>query len=463
MSGVPLVVITADRPPEHQDWGVGQAFDQRGLFARHVRSEVTMPVGGEGGARFSVRAGWRAAVTAASDAGPVHVNWAFRLPLEPAASPIERAEQLATHSPISSEHATDVESFLTTLDSAESPVVVAGPDTTADPVLGQALVDAAANMGIPILRDVLSGLPHGASVLGAPGLLVDSASTPSADLVIRLGDTPTAKSVRMWWERARCPHVLIDPLARWHDPSHMVSMRLTGAPSAYFVAASQRFTDRWDASAWSRVHGITTATIDSMLARWPTTTEAHVARDLAEASTPGDIIVASSSMPVRDLDVFGADTPARVLANRGINGIDGVIATAHGVALAQPNARVSVLIGDVATIHDIGGLLSAARAGVSLRIIIVNNDGGGIFSRLPIRDALDDAQFETLFHTPHGTTFSFLEQYPGITYVETTDVPAALRTTANSSGVVVIEVPVDTPERLHFAEALRNELTAGAA
>lgn len=464
MSDIPLLVMTADRPPEHQGWGVGQAFDQRGLFARQVRAEVTMPVGGEGGARFSQRAGWRAAMTAVAHRSPVHVNWAFRLPLEPDADPIEPPASLGEGPTV--ENSADVgggvdgDALRQLLDAAQTPLLIAGPMSVADRTEGSRLVEAAASMGMPVLADVLSGLPTAATTVGAAGLVVSTANTPQPDLIIRVGDTPTAKAVRLWWEQFDCPHVLIDPHARWHDPSHMATTRVTSSPAPLLSSLVEEFSGRWSADVWlDRAQAVDRA-IDSTLAGWPTTTEAHVARIVGETASAGDIIMAASSMPVRDLDLFASTTEAQVLSNRGINGIDGVVATAHGVALAQPESTtITVLIGDIATIHDIGGLLSAARAGVSLRVVIVNNDGGGIFSRLAIREALDDALFRTIFHTPHGTTFAFLSEHPGVNYVESTDVRSALRDTANAPGVVVIEVPVETPERLHFAETLRTEIS----
>ncbi len=465
MSGVPLVVITADRPPEHQNWGVGQAFDQRGLYARQVRDEITMAVGGNGGARFAVRAGWRSVVTATSEHGPVHVNWPFRLPLEPESDAIAAPDVPDRLVAAPATDHNEVDYLAELLGASDSPVIVAGPDSAMTNEHGAAIVAAAEHLGIAVIADVLSGLPHGSPCrVSCPSLAVTAASAPTADLIIRLGQTPTAKSVRLWWERQHGAHVLVDPTSLWHDPSHRSTARLTTNPALLLAAVAEQVDAAPDNAdwleRWADLSTLATRSVDSVLASWPTTTEAHVARILGEAASSGDTIVASSSMPVRDIDTFAHDTTARVLSNRGINGIDGVIATASGVHLAGTGGGDTyVLVGDVATIHDIGGLLAAARKGIALRVIVPNNDGGGIFSQLPIRDALDDSLFQEIFHTPHGTTFSFLAGHPGITYVETTDVRTALLDTKNQPGVVLIEVPVDTPERLHFAAALRASMS----
>lgn len=483
LSNVPLVVITSDRPPEHQHWGVGQSFDQRGLYHRQVRDEITMPVGGEGGAQFSVRTGIRSVVTAMNAHGPVHVNWPFRLPIEPTSPPIAQPEPMHTvpmqsSGPELRVFDADVEYMVELLEGATSPLIIAGPHTISrsdDADSAAQLLVAAEALGIPVLADVLSGLRGGTQSSGsppsvlveAPALVVRAPSTPAPDLVIRLGHTPTSKAQRLWWERQNAAHVLVDPFNDWQDPSHLATARLTSPPADLLTAVAQR-TSFVAAPAWLdqwRTLGKAVAQrVDETLVGWPTVTEAHIARALAETLTAADEIVASSSMPVRDLDTFAVVSAApTVYANRGINGIDGVVSTAIGRQLARGGqGRTYALVGDVAAMHDIGGVLSAARNDVPLTVVIPNNDGGGIFSVLPIRDVLDDATFNELFHTPHGTTFSFLAGHPGMTVIQASDLRSALLETRDHPGVVVVELTVDTPERLAFADALNTAVRTGA-
>ena len=181
-------------------------------------------------------------------------------------------------------------------------------------------------------------------------------------------------------------------------------------------------------------------------------TEAHVASAIGRAASGGDHIHASSSMPVRDIDTFASvNCEARISSNRGINGIDGVVSTAAGIAQARADGgltgRTMVLIGDVALLQDVGGVLDAARHGVSLLIVCPNNDGGGIFSMLPAKKALDADTFDALFQTRHGTNFEFLGHYPGIhhEHIDTNEEKAletAIRTAESNreASVTILEL-----------------------
>ena len=463
MSHIPLVVMTADRPPEHQSWGVGQTFEQAGLYHRQVRHEFSMPVGGDGGRPFSHRMGWRAVCTAVEKHGPVHVNWPFRLPLEPGEEPLEVAPTfVAPNSSGIDEapcHSGEVQALQRSLANAAHPVIIAGPNTfgaalgsASSKAYAERLCTAAAEAHIPILADALSGLrgPGREALIAYPALVTERAERDGleADLIIHLGHTPTAKRLRLWWESTSAEHVLIDPRSEWQDPSHLASQRFTSHPVELLeqalgaaVPAVDHLT-RWTAA------GASTARICTN--NRPEMTEHAVVDAIATHALANDVLVASSSMPVRDIDTFLEVTAElHVHANRGINGIDGVIATASGISAARSthhyDAQTFVLIGDVALLHDIGGVLDAARNGVSLTIIVANDDGGGIFSFLPARSALDDETFDYLFQTPHGSTFAFLDHYPGIRYVATDDVHTTLSDLAPATdGVTVTVIEVDT-------------------
>jgi 2-succinyl-5-enolpyruvyl-6-hydroxy-3-cyclohexene-1-carboxylate synthase len=467
LSNVSIVAITADRPPEHQHVGIGQSFDQRGLFHRQIRAEITMPVGGEGGAAFTVRAGWRAIAESIEQHGPVHVNWPFRLPLEPQDESIEAP---TTPPPCIAPQYIPQEDHLSRLTdhlgAASAPIIVAGPSTSLidpDRKIARQVLSAAERLGIPVLADVLSGIRGHTSptLIEAPALLGHT-SLPVPDLIIRLGHTPTAKATRLWWEGSGAPQVLIDPLDDWQDPSSAMCDRLRCSPGAALESASLAtpgaspgWLEQW-IEAGTTAHQVCM----ELLHTWPTTTEAHLAFALGAHAGADDVIIASSSMPIRDLDSFtSVELDATVHSNRGINGIDGVVSTAIGVSRAQHHGRTFVHIGDVATLHDIGGVLDAARQGVDLTIIIPNNDGGGIFSFLPARTALESAQFESLFHTPHGTSFDFLAGHPKIShhYVKR-DLESALARCAEDSGITILEVPVSTEDRLDFDAQLQQSL-----
>ncbi len=470
LSNVAVVAVTADRPPEHQHSGVGQSFDQRGLFHRQVREEITMPVGGDGGASFTMRAGWRATATSIERHGPVHVNWAFRLPLEPKSGPIDPPHALdAVHELLRQPTTAHIEALLSSLSSARHPVVIAGPDTLRSPHSRHdrvAILDATDHLGIPVLADALSGLRGVAnhSLVHAPSLVVEGA-LPKPDLVIRLGNTPTAKACRLWWESVDAPQVLVDPLDEWQDPSQMMASRLR-CDARLLIEAAGKASEPADASwlgRWRDAGQRAVSIRSDLLENTDTFTEAHVASIIGLAVGDDDTIVASSSMPVRDIDSFTTiGLRASVLSNRGINGIDGVISTAIGVTRASSTGRTVVHVGDVAALHDVGGILDAARQDIPLTIVLPNNDGGGIFSFLPAREALDEETFQSLFHTPHGTTFDFLAQHRGVHHEHVRQgLGDAITNAASRPGVSILEVEVSTPERLalqtRLVEAIRAE------
>ena len=477
MSNVGLIVMTADRPPEHQSWGVGQTFDQRGLYHRQVRTEITMPVGGDGGANFSHRAGWRAASEAIEEHGPIHVNWPFRLPVEPQDGPISAPPPLTevTRS-AKSANPSEVSSLRQALLDARSPLIIAGPATlpSASTTDAERLINAGARAGAPVLADALSGLRGvgGPALVPSPALLFGKgspfATALSADLIIHLGQTPTAKATRLWWETQRATHVLIDPLNEWNDPSHLATHRYV-SPAVELLEAATEALDQPQThlDTWVSAGEKAAAAMQQTLTETSNLTEAAIAHAIGTTATGNDVIVASSSMPVRDIDMFvDISCPARVFANRGINGIDGVIATAAGITNARAatdnGGRTVVLIGDVALLHDVGGLLDAARHETPMTIVVPNNDGGGIFSMLPAKDALDAAVFDELLQTPHGTTFEFLASHPGITHTFATDIEAALAEahTSPQTPITIIECSVSIEDRFSLQHAYTEVLAS---
>ena len=460
---VPIVVMTADRPPELQDWGAGQTFDQTHLFGSQVAGFFAMPVGADAGLDHAIRAGWRATERAATHPGPVHVNWPFRLPLEPTGAPREPIPVLGSSSTPTAVPAPQVLGQFADLCGQPNGIIVAGPFSVRPqwPQERDAVHELARRTGWPIVADVLSGLrdaPADVVLVDAADSVLTCENLPAPSVVVRLGDTPTAKSVRLWWERTHAGHVLIDPLERWQDPSHqstavfrnqiheLLSSAIDGS------SADPAWGERWQALGSAARHES-----DTVLDAWPTWTEAHLARDLGRHAPEHATIVVSSSMPVRDLDSFGsARSSVTVHGNRGVNGIDGIIATATGVSQSHPDTSTIVLIGDVALLHDVGSVLGAARSQTNMTIVVPNNDGGGIFSFLPIRDALPDAAYDEVFHTPHGTTFSFLAGHPGISHqdVDSNSFADALRSAVERTGVTILEAAMDTPDSVAVHRAI---------
>ncbi len=413
-SGIPLIVCTADRPPELRRWGAGQTIDQVHLYGSSVRWFHEVPVAGEAPERHAASLALRAVETAGGQRGPVHLNWPFREPLEPD-GPLDPPRARHKPSPASRTAASPLLDELGR--GNERGLVVVGP-ADLEPAVADEIVAFSTRHGWPIIADPASGLRTGAVsasplVISTAELLLGAGSftstmPPRSRVVVRVGPSPTSKAYRLWVERARPDHlVLVDPGADWGDPTDSVTAVVDGPLPGVFgppdagPSRESGWAARW-ADAEVTAAGAATP---YLVADGGELGAVHqVVQALAGRGEPANL-VASSSMPIRDLDVVLRPTaaPIRVIANRGANGIDGVVSTAAGVA-ATSGLPTLALVGDIAAVHDLGGLAAAARLGLAnLTVVVIDNDAGGIFSLLPVAKAIDDDAFEELFATPHGT------------------------------------------------------------
>ncbi|MXZ84919.1 MAG: 2-succinyl-5-enolpyruvyl-6-hydroxy-3-cyclohexene-1-carboxylic-acid synthase [Acidimicrobiia bacterium] len=444
-SGVPLVVCTADRPPELRDAGAGQTIDQVKLYGDHVRWYAETPCDLDDSdyfARLAVRAA--TAAGAGPNLGPVHLNWPFRKPLEPQ-GPIPRFDASVGQpiAPVRTLVEADVDAVRQL--AGRRGLIVSGA-LDVDDAGAAAIVAFAETAGWPVVADAGSQLRgRGPMVLdGAEWVLGRTDLAP--DVLVRIGGPPSNRAIIDFV--ASCgatDRLLVDPRRRWEDPSFGWTAALASDPVALLGAAAGQMAsadDAWAVSwieaaadAWDQVE--TALGVDELL-------EPLLAATLLRALPPEVALYASSSMPVRDVTSFWPSDalPRRVLVNRGANGIDGVVSSALGAALAigQP---VAALVGDVALLHDIGGLLAASLSGADLTVVVPNNDGGGIFSLLPLADGGSDVYFEELFHTPHGVLLGDLANGLGIHYHQIEQADELAVAIAKASGVTVIEVPID--------------------
>jgi 2-succinyl-5-enolpyruvyl-6-hydroxy-3-cyclohexene-1-carboxylate synthase len=414
----PLLVLTADRPPELRGTGANQAADQLKLYGPAVRwfCEVGVPASDPAAGRY-----WRSLASRAwaeatgSPAGPVHLNLAFADPLverDPAAPAPGRARGAPwTAAPPGSPVAApgDVAALAEAVRAAPRGVLVAGWGADLDPGAADAF---AAASGWPVLADPLSGARRGpAAVSTYDGLLRAPrfAAAHRPDLAVRVGGAPTSKALTAWLD-ASVPQVLVDPAGGWLDPARTAALRLTADPSALLAATAARLaagpSDRWLRS-WLDAERLAREAIDGLLDEWAEPFEGRVARDLTGWVPEGGTLVVGSSMPVRDVDAFArARDGLRFVANRGLSGIDGFVATALGVAAAGEEP-VAALCGDLSLLHDASSLLGAAGRPRGPVLVVVDNDGGGIFSFLPQAE-LPGELFEPLFGTPHGLDLAAL-------------------------------------------------------
>jgi len=473
LSHVPLLVLTADRPPELRGTGANQTIDQVKLYGDAVRwfADPGPPRPGPGAGAFwrslASRA-WAEAAGAAGPAGPVHLNLPLDEPLVPADldAPPEPGRPdgrpwLAARRRSAATGTDEAATLAELVGGARRGAIVAGwgpgpglgngaPD--AGSRLGEAVAALTAATGWPVLADPLSGLRDRDAVgpslvstydalLRAPGFGDES----RPDLVVRLGAPPTSKLLGAWLG-PDVPQVLLDPDGLWPDPQRAAALRLTGDPAGLLLAAAEAAAPAapgW-AEGWAGAEALARRVIDELLDGWEEPFEGRVARDVAEAMPDGGALLVGSSMPVRDVEAYARPRAGlRYLSSRGASGIDGTVATALGAAAAHPGP-VAALVGDLTFLHDASSVLSAARQPAGAAFVVLDNDGGGIFSFLP--QAALPRHFELLFGTPHGLDLAAVAAAAGLpcqVVAKAGELPRALRDALGRRGSGVLLVRTD--------------------
>ncbi|HET7204248.1 MAG TPA: 2-succinyl-5-enolpyruvyl-6-hydroxy-3-cyclohexene-1-carboxylic-acid synthase [Steroidobacteraceae bacterium] len=482
---VPLIVLTADRPPELRAWSAPQTMEQRLLYAGFTRWSEEAPCPSEdigpGYARALAR---RAVAEAIGPApGPVHLNLPFREPLLPS-GPIA-AESLAPSigSQATVEPGTTCDEAVTegfeVLAATRQGVVVCGADPW-NPSLPAAVQRMADAFGWPVLGDPASGLRAGAvteaALIAGADLLLRHEPTAAAlrpELVIRIGGPPTSKAVNQWMARHMAAEVwLVDPAGGYRDPQHRATRRVRMSPQRFCELAARIAPEpsadslAWRAR-WQQADRIARAAVVAMLERDTRLLTPQLARALWSLLPAEALLYAGNSMAVRDVDSFAGPrtAPLRVLANRGVNGIDGQVSAALGAAAAWSGPTV-LWCGDLALLHDLGGLLAGRLHGDDLTIVASNDDGGGIFEYLPVAQAIPRSEFESLFAVSHGLDLAELGRglgWQGVRVGSRDEFAHALQR-ALQGGRHLIEVPIDRAANtaLHgaLAQAVRDRLQA---
>jgi 2-succinyl-5-enolpyruvyl-6-hydroxy-3-cyclohexene-1-carboxylate synthase len=425
LSAVPLIVCTADRPPEMRGRGAPQTIDQRRLYGAASRAffDPGVPRAQEAGswrrlARDCVSTAM--GVDAASVPGPVQLNLAFAEPLLgdvfDLPAPLTERFDGGRAAPLP----VDELDGIARLVSGRTGVVVAGGAS------GAAALELAEALGWPVIADPRSGSwrDHRCLVHHADAVLRDEATAGALapSVVLRLGAAPASKVLSQWVGRAAAAGaavVQVDCDARLHDPdsvaTHRIVCDLDGAcreMAGKVHQAGSGWLERWRAVS-SAARAVVASDKD-----W---SEPMVARLVVSSLPVGSHLVVSSSMPIRDVEWYAEPREGLVIhSNRGANGIDGIISTGIGVACAT-GAPTAVLVGDVAALHDSSALAGLARRDVDLRIVIVDNDGGAIFDFLAQAEHLEPELFERFWGTPHGTSFVALAAAHGIACTEAHD------------------------------------------
>jgi len=481
---VPLVALTADRPPELTDTGANQTADQEKLYGDATRWYRDLPEP-EADARKlrGLRTTVARAVAASTDApaGPVHLNCRFRKPLEPTAVEGDVPDGFAADHPEaaggrdgpfvrtgSGTRTPDdrtVDRLAEHIESAERGLVVCGPDSGLSADAVEALAAATA---LPVLSDPVSGVRFGSHVpetpvFGGYDAFLDERITgdwPAPDVVLRFGASPTSKTLRTYLARTGADQFLVDSAggAGWRDAGFGVRERIDAEPDELAGALAERVSRAPNGDWHDRLERAERTHAD-LATDAPDSMEGSILRAVFEdVSDPATVFV-SNSMPVRDADRFAAPSGRELtaLANRGVSGIDGITSTALGAGSATDDPLVLV-VGDLAYYHDTNGLLALERCGVDATIVLINNDGGGIFHMLPIEAF--DPPFESQFRTPHGLDFTPTGELFGFEFVRSSPerFPEAYRASLASEGTQVIEVRTDSEGSHRAREALQAEL-----
>lgn len=417
---VPLIVLSADRPPELRDVGAGQTIDQLGIFGSFAKWFFEVGTHEATAERIrwirtlACRAYW---TSLEGRPGVVHLNFPLREPLVCDALPARTEQGRPDGAPYVSRPPRTVDpnvaarALREAIGTARRGVLVAGRHERDTP-LGEAAAAFCAATGWPLLADPMSGARRGEAAIAHYDALLrepDFAREHAPEIVIRVGDLPVSKPLRTWLgELDGIPQIALDPEGAWQDPASVVSDSISAEPAATLAALASMLDARAERAA-PALAGPSTKSAEEVdpdwLASWRSAderaaeailgviassglSEPAVAAELGVLLPEQATLFVASSMPVRDIETFwpARPDPPRVLCNRGANGIDGTVSSAFGAAAAGLGPVV-LLIGDVALAHDLGGLLVAKRLSHKLTIVLLDNDGGGIFDFLPIADS----------------------------------------------------------------------------
>lgn len=467
-AGVPMVVLSADRPGELRGVGANQTVDQVGIFGRSVRlfHEIAAP-----DARPGQVAYWRATVSRAvltargslsADPGPVHVNVALREPLVP------------------SEGDTWVESLdgrdgglpwtEARLDAAaESTATVGGPARTlvvvgdAPVTVQRAAVALGERRGWPVIAEPTAAA-GGADVVRCGPLVVAAGAwlaEHEPDRILVVGRPTLSRPVSRLLTGGVAPVEAVSATPWWPDAGHAVRAVHSAA------ALAVRDDDPGDPAflaAWRKAGERARTVVDAVLAELDVPTGLAAARVAVEALPPESLLYLGSSSVVRDVDVAGASPlPAEVHANRGVSGIDGTVSAAIGAALGRPGRPSYALLGDLTFLHDANGLVVGSdEPRPDLCVVVVNDDGGGIFALLEQGAPEHAGVFQRVFGTPHGTDLGALCAATGTPHqrVSLDELSAAL---APRPGLRVVEVAVDRSVHRDLHARLRTAVATALA
>jgi 2-succinyl-5-enolpyruvyl-6-hydroxy-3-cyclohexene-1-carboxylate synthase len=425
-SALPLIALTADRPPELRGIGAGQTIDQVKIYGSTVRwfCEVGTHLADDDGLLHYRSVACRALAAARGEPrpGPVHLNLPWREPLAPIATEdaVTATDSLALEGrdvrPLTAVTPVEMEPSAFLLDevaghiaAARAGVIVAGRQL--DRALRDPLARLARAAGFPLLAEPTSQLrcgPHDRShvISTYDHLLRDAAFRESVrpDLVLRFGEMPTSKPLRAWLTESGADQIVVDPHCGWNEPTHRAAALLRADPTELATGWATRLgEERPEPSRWLEAERAAWAALEEKLDTFGELNEPTLHLALGGAHRDGDLVYTASSMPIRDQEAYLPPGEADVLflCNRGANGIDGLVSSGIGAARAS-GQPTTIVTGDLGLLHDVGGLAALREVTAPVRVVVIDNDGGGIFGFLPQAEALSESEFEALLGTPQG-------------------------------------------------------------
>jgi len=472
-SAVPLIALSADRPPELRGIGAGQTINQIKLYGSSVRwfCEVGTHEADDDGLLHYRSVACRALAAARGEPrpGPVHLNLAWREPLAPI--PVEGAvtatDPLALagrdERPLTAVTAIDLEPSGFLLDeiaghigNARAGVIVAGRQL--NPELREPLSRLARVAGFPILAEPTSQLrcgPHDRShvVTAYDHLLRDERFREAVrpDLILRFGEMPTSKPLREWLAASGADQIVVDPLGGWNEPTNRAAALLRADPTELAAGWATRLEgeERGDPEAWLSAERAARAAIEAEL-DGGTLNEPALHLALGRSHGEGELVYTASSMPIRDQEAFLPTSSADVqfLCNRGANGIDGLLSSGIGAAHAT-GRPTTIVTGDLGFLHDIGGLAALRDVSTPVRIVVIDNDGGGIFGFLPQASTLDESEFEALLGTPRGVDVAKAADLFGLPHRKIDSLAQLPGALAAGTGLIEVQVERQANVELH--------------
>jgi 2-succinyl-5-enolpyruvyl-6-hydroxy-3-cyclohexene-1-carboxylate synthase len=444
-SGIPLLLLSADRPPELQECGAGQTINQIKLFGSFVREFYQSPLPCQEQEQIdNLQAILQTAYskTVGSNSGPVHINFSFREPLWPSADSIPKLPPFASlvrSTPSDQTEHSESTDDLAYIIQASRPVVIAGLNAPSSlPEKFQS---------IPILCDSLCALretKHATRILRFENLLRCSKFRESVnpDLFILLGPLPTSKTLRSWIEESGVPRLVIEPSGRKVDPllgtSHSIYLNFDQLHRLNLPQPEPGWLEKWTAA-----EQLVEEKIDLEFKKISCDHEPKITRILSVGLPSNSNLYCANSMPIRDLEWFWKPSVQNrnLFGARGVNGIDGTLGTAIGIA-HQSNQPTFLLTGELAFLHDSNALLFASELIGSLTVLLINNQGGGIFENLSVANL---PEFEKCFATPQSCDFAKLCAAHSVEYLllqEENELISHIKSPPKQ-GIRVIEIRTD--------------------